>query len=138
MATVELDPKDLLSESESEEVSEGAHIVLTPSAYDVPRSLTVERDVVQHLLKIIFRYFDQERAVVKEVAPDLVARLGETSRKVLGFELKEPPARAHDIAILLARGVEAQLNQATEASERLNYRLIRKVIDSKLELLLAE
>jgi hypothetical protein len=138
METIQLDPNELAAESERATTLGGIPIRVSASAFDVPRSIMVERDVVRHLLKIVFQYIDQEPSVESTVGPDLVVRLGQNSKKVLAFEMKGTPERARDITFRVVDGVEAQLKNATKDNQRLNYRMIRSVIQNKLEALLAK
>jgi len=128
MDTIQLDPHDLFAEAERT-FTRGVPVILSLSAFDVPRSVSVERDSARHTLRLTFQYVDNEEAVAETVNPDLIVWLGKNSKKVLALEVKGAPAL--DIQVRIVHGVDEQLRRATKDNQRLNYKLIRNVVSSK-------
>src|SRR5437867_12791960 len=104
MDTIQLDPRDLVAEAEHAVTRGGVPVILSLSAFDVPRSVSVERDSARHTLRLTFQYVDNEQAVAETVNPDLIVWLGQNSGKVLALEVKEAPA--WDIRVRIVHGVD--------------------------------
>ena len=136
MDTIQLDPRDVVAESQTTLTTGGVPVILSLSPFDVPRSVTVDRDASR--LRLTFQYVDNEEPVIETVRPDFIVSLGKNSRKVLAVEIKGTAGSAWDIRVRIVEGVDAQLRRATKDNQRLNYRAIRNVVQSKkLEPLLA-
>jgi hypothetical protein len=129
METIQLDPRDVVAESETAMTTGGVPVILSLSAFDVPRSVRVERGPSQHAFRLTFQYVDNEEAVVETVNPDLIVSLGKNSKKVLALEVKGQSA--WDIRLRIVEGVGEQLLRATRDNQRLNYKAIQNVIRSK-------
>ena len=135
MTTVRLNPHDLMPESEqTEQVDNKTPVVLSLSAYDLPQAVTVKRE--EGRIEIRFQYPDNEQDDVVIVGSDLSVILGKNSRKVLGFTVsggREPK----EVTVRVVQGVDAQIRLAQRDNQRMNYRVIRRVMADRLEPLLA-
>jgi len=136
MPTVELNPLEF--STESRELAQGdVPVVISLSAYDIPSAVTLKRDPESGTLRISFDYVDREAAVTHIVDDALTVQLGKSSGKVLGFILKPTAQRPKDITIRIVEGVEKQLARAQRDNQRLNYEFIKRVVQNKMESLLA-
>jgi hypothetical protein len=134
MTTVRLNPDDL--KPEAEETVEGKiPVVLSLCAYDIPHSVSVRREEPHGPIEIRFEYPDKEEDDIRRVDNSLAVILGKHSGKVLGFTVTG--LRPKDITVRVVQGVDAQIRQATRDNQRLNYKVIRRVVTDKLEPLLA-
>ena len=131
MSTLRLDPVEL-SLVRKAKVHGDAVVSLSPSGYDVPRSVSVLRDPSGNLL-ITFDYVDQEKPDKRQVDDASVILVGEHSGKVLGFVMRDAP---EDITQRIVTSVDWQLARASKDNQRLNYQLIRNVVLTKLGSLL--
>ena len=138
METIHLNPEELTAESRSDAMAHGnVPVVLSLSSFDVPRAINVERNDPT-LLRITFQYVDYEARVDRSVGPDLIVWLGKDSGKVLGFELKRVPhQKPRDVIVRIVHGVDEQLRRATRDNQRLNYALIKRVLERRVEPALA-
>jgi hypothetical protein len=127
--TIQLDPHDVDAVGETMMTTAGVPVILSLSAFDVPRSVSVERDEARHVLRLTFQYIDHEEPVSEVVSPDLTVSLGKNSKKVLALEVKG--GSAYEIRVRIVEGVEAQLRRAKKDNQRLNYKAIWNVVRGK-------
>ena len=135
MQTIRLTPEDVTSEQEPSMAHGDIPVILSLSVYDIPSSLTVAPE--KGLLRITFNYVDNEESVSRYVDDDLTVLVGKSSGKVLGFVVKPNTRQPREIIVRIVHGVDEQLQRATRPNQRLNYRLIRRVVENTLEPLLA-
>lgn len=135
MQTIRLTPEDVMPEQERVLAHGTVPVILSLSAYDIPNSLSVEPQGGQ--LRITFNYVDNEEAVARPADHDLTVLTGKNSGKVLGFVVKPDARKPREITVRIVQGVDDQLRRAAlRPNQRLNYRLIRRVVENKLEPLL--
>jgi hypothetical protein len=134
--TIRLTPEDVMPEPEAAMAHGDVPVILSLSAYDTPSSLNVENPG-GGILRISFDYVDREARVARPVDDDLTVFVGKNSGKVLGFEVRRNARKPREIAVRIVEGVDAQLRSTTRPNQRLNYKLIKRVVSSKLEPLLA-
>jgi hypothetical protein len=135
MQTIRLTPEDVMPEQEHALAHGTVPVILSLSAYDIPNSLSVEPQGGQ--LRITFNYVDQEEAIARSADHDLTVLVGKNSGKVLGFVVRPDARKAREITVRIVQGVDEQLRRAAlRPNQRLNYRLIRRVVENKLEPLL--
>jgi len=135
MQTIRLTPEDVIPEQEHTLAHGTVPVVLSLSAYDIPKS--VSADLQGGQLRITFNYVDNEESVARPADHDLTVLVGKNSGKVLGFVVKSDARKPREITVRIVQGVDEQLRRAAlRPNQRLNYRLIRRVVESKLELLL--
>jgi hypothetical protein len=130
-----LTPEDM-KEEHSALASGEIPVILSLSAYDVPNSFTVT--VVGDSLRIDFGYIDREAAEHRSVDDRLTVLLGKNSGKVLGFIVKPDAQRPREITVRIAHGVDEQMSRATRSNQRMNYALIKRIVQRRLETALAE
>jgi hypothetical protein len=135
MQTIRLTPEDVMPEQERVFAHGNVPVVLSLSAYDIPKSLSVEPQGGE--LRITFNYVDHEEAIARRADHDLTVLVGKNSGKVLGFVVKPDARQPREITVRIVQGVDEQLRRvALRPNQRLNYRLIRRVVENKLEPLL--
>lgn len=135
--TIELKPEQLGKESR-ELAQGGVPVVLSLSAYDIPRSLTADWDKATSWLHIRFDYLDQESPVNRPVDEELIVQVGKHSGKVLGFLVSPHLKKPKEITIRIVQGVEQELARAQRDNQRLNCQLIRNVVSDNMEHLLED
>jgi hypothetical protein len=111
-------------------------VILSLSAYDIPRAVKIER-VASGMLSITFEYLDQEEPDNRVVDPDLTVIVGKKTEKVLGFMVNPTKTQPSDVSVRIVRGVDEQLRRATRENQRMNYRVIKDVVTDRLQLLLS-
>ena len=138
MTTLKLDLGNLKKDVVSTFTRGDSNVLVSLSSYDVPQSLTF-RPQHQGLIQVRFDYPDQEQDDAKKLNECVTLILGKNSGKVLGFDLHTTPSyRAHDLALQVMRGVEEEEKRpGLRDNQRLNYRLIGRVVGENLEPLLA-
>lgn len=140
MAILHLTAEDLRADSTSEwSQRDGAQVILSLSANDVPRAVSAVAEPGKSL-RISFHYLDHEESLAREVGNDLTVLLGKHSGKVLGFIVRGRALWPENVKVRIVEGVEKELERtATKPNQRMNYQVIRNVVDSnKLAVLLAE
>jgi hypothetical protein len=129
METIQLDSRDVAAEPQTTLTTGGVPVVLSLSAFDIPHSVRVERDAAHDSFRLTFQYVDNEESTSQVVDPNLTVALGKNSKKVISLEVKGRSAR--DIRVRIVEGVDAQLLRATKTNQKLNYQIIKKVIQSE-------
>jgi hypothetical protein len=138
MLTIQLSPEELTKESR-ELARHGVPVVLSLSTYDIPRSLTVDRDPSTGRWLIRFDYPDQEPHIDHSVDDELTVQLGRHSGKVLGFTVSAQITKPREITVRIVQGVDSELARSRlRDNQRLNYELIRRVVSSRVEPLLEQ
>ena len=107
-------------------------IVISLSAYDIPTAITIDHDERTGRLKISFQYVTKDEPDERRVDDHLSVIMGARSGKVLGFSV-DPKYRARDLSVRIVEGVEEQMKSATRQNQILNYRLIKRIIERRLE-----
>lgn len=134
MTTLRLLPEDLV-EAEASYARGSVPVILSLSAFDIPHSISVDRK--DDAISITFQYLGHEEPVKRDAGPGLSVIVGKNSGKVLGFVAKRTSQQPRDITVRIVRGVEEELKRATRPNQRMNYKLIDRVVRTKLEPLLA-
>lgn len=135
--TVRLKLKGLLKEPVITIAHGKVHVALSPSTFDVPVALTAELDKQARTLHVTLSYVDDEKADERQVDDFLALLVGKKSGKLIGFRLKSVGQEPQDIKLRIIKGVEQQMGRATRDNQRLNYNLVKDVVSSELEPLLA-
>jgi len=122
------DPNQLQSTSTTSVTSSsGVPVRLSLSALDVPRSLTITRER-GNLLRIQFKYVDDEQATEHRADESLVTFVGKNSGKVLGILFGISFATAQQALQRVSKELDRELEGATKDNQRLNYKLIKKLL----------
>lgn len=135
MEIFKLSPEDMKEEQPALARGE-IPVILSLSAYDVPNSFTVT--AVGDSIRIDFGYIDREEAEQRSVDDRLIVLLGKNSGKVLGFIVKPDAQHPQEITVRIVHGVDEQMSRATRPNQRMNYALIKRVVQRRLETALAE
>ena len=135
--TIVLRPEEWLPQTVPNEVPGRPGLFVSLSAYDVPRSLSAEMDKATKTLRVVFHYLDNEDDDKKKIDDNLTFVVGKHSGKLLAIELRNVAHPIPDITLQFSKGVAQQLERATRDNQRLNYRLIEKVLDRNLAPLLS-
>lgn len=135
--TIRLTPEELTPEREWGVAHGTVPVMLSQSTFDIPTSLTIEPD--GGILRITFNYPDREEPEVRPRSGpgDLTFSLGKNSGKVLGLVVTRGAQNPHDITVRIAEGVDQEIGKATKANQRLNYKLILRLVRGRLERALA-
>lgn len=135
MATIRLNPEDM-KEAQAAFARGDVPVILSLSAYDIPHSVTIGTEPSS--LRITFNYIDQEPAEDRVVDDGLIVSIGKNSGKVLGFIVKPDAQRPREITVRMVHGVDEQIRRATRPNQRMNYELIKRIVQERLEQALAE
>ena len=134
MATIRLRP-EALARHMRKTMHGNEPVVLSLSAYDVPMSMTMDKSEGGYELR--FEYADHEPAIDHVVDNDLTVQLGKHSGKVLGFYVR-PTKTPKDIKVRIVEGVEQELAGTLRDNQRLNYQLVKEVVSTEMDELIAE
>lgn len=137
MITIHLSSEEMLKETRKVATS-GVPVVLSLSTYDIPRSLAVGRDPSTRRWQIRFDYPDQEPPVDHLVDEELTVQVGKHSGKVLGFTVSAQITKPREITVRIVQGVDHELARAQRDNQRLNYELIKRVVNTRVEPLLEQ
>jgi hypothetical protein len=112
-------------------------MVVSSSAYDVPRYVDVKVSDSENRLWITFGYIDSEEAERRDLDPNFTVLVGVNSGKLLGLEARNLSRSTGEVVISLVKAVDQQLEHATRDNQKLNYGMIRNVVKDRVAPLLA-
>ena len=138
--TTTLDPKnihDILGKQEINDNVGGVEISISLSVFDIPKSLTVNTDEEPGKMRIAFNYIDNEKAIEQKGNDKISFFVGENSGKLMGFLINYGDQSPKRIAIEINEFVDNEITNLKRENQRLNYGLIKELVSSEVEPLLA-
>jgi len=115
-------------------IVQGKHgeMVISSSAYDVPKFMDVQVNRVTHTLRLDFGYLDQEASRPQRLDEDFTVYIGVNSGKLLAMEARNLSKNSGEIVVGLTNSVERQLEHATRDNQKINYAMIKDVVQNQL------
>lgn len=119
----------------------GRGLVIELSPYDMPREVETKYDKDSGVLRLDFKYVDQEEALNKDAGPGLKMRVGKYSGKILGFEFSASEQNIKKVKLVAIQQVDMAIDNALpnlqKFNQRANYKVVRSILDRKREPILA-
>lgn len=135
-----LNSEDIHHLLEAKEVNEnvgGVEVSISLSVFDIPKSLTVNTDEEPGKMRIAFNYIDNEKAIEQKGNDKISFFVGENSGKLMGFLINYGDQSPKRIAIEINEFVDNEITNLKRENQRLNYGLIKELVSSEVEPLLA-
>jgi hypothetical protein len=112
--------------------SHGVNLIISASAFDVPRSVKIE--IGPECMTLTFEYLDHEDEEEVVVDPNLIFAVGKNSGKLLKISAKGDGLQ-HIPRIL--GGIEKARGSAKRDNQKLNYGIIKELLARQIQGVLA-